>query len=49
VVKKLTFLDQAFGFTDSENSPKHVAGLQFMKLPENADKFYVPELTKNDG
>lgn len=46
MVKKLTFLDQAFGFTDSENSPKHVAGLQFMKLPENADKSYVPELTK---
>jgi len=45
-VKKLTFLDQAFGFTESNNSPKHVAGLQIMELPDDADDSYVPELVK---
>jgi len=46
MVKKLSFLDQAFGFTESDNSPKHVAGLQIMELPEDADKSYLSDLVK---
>jgi len=40
-MKKLTFLDQAFGFTESDNSPKHVAGLHILEIPEDADETFV--------
>lgn len=47
MVKKLTFLDQAFGFTESDNSPKHVAGLQILELPEDAsESFYADFIRK---
>ncbi|MFT6733137.1 MAG: diacylglycerol O-acyltransferase [Polaribacter sp.] len=43
-VKKLTFLDKAFWLTESDNNPKHVASLQILDLPVNADKNYVKKL-----
>ncbi|MCP4274239.1 MAG: DUF1298 domain-containing protein [Gammaproteobacteria bacterium] len=46
MAKKLTFLDQAFGFTESDNSPKHVAGLHLLQMPKNASKNYLNEFVK---
>ena len=43
-VKKLTFLDKAFWLTETNNNPKHVASLQILELPKNADKDYVSQL-----
>ena len=43
-VKKLSFLDKAFWLTESDNNPKHVASLQILELPANADKNYVRNL-----
>jgi len=43
-VKKLTFLDKAFWLTESDNNPKHVASLQILELPVNADENYVKNL-----
>jgi diacylglycerol O-acyltransferase len=34
MAKQLTFLDKAFWITESNSSPKHVAGLQFLAYPE---------------
>lgn len=34
MAKQLTFLDKAFWITESNASPKHVAGLQFLSYPE---------------
>ncbi|GGD76073.1 wax ester/triacylglycerol synthase domain-containing protein [Lacimicrobium alkaliphilum] len=42
--KKISFLDKAFWITESENSPKHVASLQILALPESADEDYLPNL-----
>lgn len=48
MAKHLTFLDKAFWITETNNSPKHVAGLQFLSYPENNDtatnQAYVTEL-----
>lgn len=46
MIKKLTLLDRAFGITESDDNPKHVAGMQILELPEGADQSYVDELTK---
>jgi len=46
MAKKLTFLDQAFGFTESDNSPKHVAGLHLLKMPKNANENFYDEFIK---
>jgi diacylglycerol O-acyltransferase len=56
MAKHLTFLDKAFWITESNASPKHVAGLQFLAYPEQndaaANKQYVTnlvsELRKHD-
>ncbi|ALS97910.1 wax ester/triacylglycerol synthase domain-containing protein [Lacimicrobium alkaliphilum] len=42
--KKISFLDKAFWITESEDSPKHVASLQILALPESADENYLPNL-----
>jgi len=41
VVKKITFLDKGFWLTETDNNPKHVASLQLLELPENADEEYL--------
>lgn len=50
MAKKLTFLDKAFWITESEASPKHVAGLQFLAYPEGNDQQtnqqYLTQLVK---
>lgn len=43
--KTLTFLDKSFWITESDDNPKHVATLQLLELPDNADcSEYVPAL-----
>ncbi len=43
--KTLSFLDKSFWITESDENPKHVACLQLLALPKNADKKnYVPTL-----
>lgn len=42
--KKLTLLDRAFGITETDNNPKHVAGFQILALPENASDSFVDDL-----
>lgn len=42
--KKLTFLDKTFWVTESEDNPKHVAGLQLLTLPADASDNYVEDL-----
>lgn len=43
--KTLTFLDKSFWITESDDNPKHVATLQLLELPDNADcSQYVPAL-----
>ncbi|WP_299074002.1 wax ester/triacylglycerol synthase domain-containing protein [uncultured Paraglaciecola sp.] len=42
--KKLTFLDKTFWITESEDNPKHVATIQLLKMPANADNDYVDKL-----
>ncbi|MBT8448934.1 MAG: hypothetical protein KJO69_04550, partial [Gammaproteobacteria bacterium] len=42
--KKLTLLDRAFGITETDNNPKHVAGLQILERPEGASDSYVDDL-----
>ena len=44
MTKKISFLDKAFWITESEDSPKHVASLQILALPETADENYLPNL-----
>lgn len=39
--KKLTFLDRAFWFTETEANPKHVAAIQLLKMPDEAADDYV--------
>ena len=50
MAKHLTFLDKAFWITESDNSPKHVAGMQFLAFPENnsveENQQYVSNLAK---
>lgn len=42
--KKITFLDKTFWITESEDNPKHVASLQLLEMPDNADEQYVENL-----
>jgi diacylglycerol O-acyltransferase len=43
--KTLSFLDKSFWITESDENPKHVACLQLLALPKDADKkTYVPTL-----
>ena len=42
--KKLTLIDRAFGFTETDNNPKHVAGLQVLELPGDASDTFVDDL-----
>lgn len=44
MAKKLTFLDKAFWITETKDSPKHVAGLQLLMLPEGEDFSYITNL-----
>jgi diacylglycerol O-acyltransferase len=44
VTKKITFLDKTFWITESEANPKHVAGLQLLEMPEDAQEDYVEHL-----
>jgi WS/DGAT/MGAT family acyltransferase len=44
VSKKITFLDKSFWITESEDNPKHVAGLQLLETPEGAPSDYVEQL-----
>ena len=48
MAKSLSFLDKAFWITESDASPKHVAGLQFLAYPKDndpqANRRYVGEL-----
>jgi WS/DGAT/MGAT family acyltransferase len=44
MIKKLTLLDRAFGISESDDNPKHVAGFQILELPDGADASYVDEL-----
>ncbi|MFT4929707.1 MAG: diacylglycerol O-acyltransferase [Phenylobacterium sp.] len=50
MAKHLTFLDKAFWITESNSSPKHVAGLQFLSFPEHnspeENHSYVANLTE---
>ncbi|MFT5636928.1 MAG: diacylglycerol O-acyltransferase, partial [Cognaticolwellia sp.] len=40
----MKLMDRAFYFTESDNSPKHVAGLLKFTIPEGKDYHYVLEL-----
>ena len=40
----MNFLDRAFVLTDTENNPKHVAGLHILSLPEGKSMSYVDEI-----
>ena len=42
--KALTFLDKTFWITESVNNPKHVASLQLLEKPDNAEPSYVEQL-----
>jgi WS/DGAT/MGAT family acyltransferase len=44
VTKKITFLDKTFWITESQDNPKHVAGLQLLKMPADAPSDYVDKL-----
>lgn len=50
MAKKLTFLDKAFWITESDASPKHVAGLQFLSYPkgntEEQNRTYATSLVE---
>jgi diacylglycerol O-acyltransferase / wax synthase len=46
VSKKITFLDKTFWITETEDNPKHVASLQILQKPENANHDYLPKLFK---
>lgn len=50
MAKHLTFLDKAFWITESDSSPKHVAGLQFLSYPEHnsveTNQAYVSNLAE---
>lgn len=40
----MSFLDRSFWITESQDNPKHVAGLQFLEKPENGGSHYVVSL-----
>ena len=42
--QKLKFLDKTFWITESEDNPKHVATLQLLKMPDDAQSDYVDKL-----
>lgn len=44
MTRKISFLDRAFWITESDHNPKHVACLQLLELPENAEVDYLPKL-----
>ena len=43
MVKTITFLDKAFWLTETDANPKHVASLQILELPQNAENNYLTE------
>lgn len=45
-MSRLTFLDLAFFLTESEDSPKHVAGLSIFKKPPGSSAQWVHQLAK---
>lgn len=44
MARKISFLDKTFWITESEDNPKHVAGLQILEAPEGATDDYVTQL-----
>ncbi|MDF2177118.1 wax ester/triacylglycerol synthase family O-acyltransferase [Aliiglaciecola sp. CAU 1673] len=42
--RKISFLDRAFWITESVDNPKHVACMQILMLPDDADDNYIDEL-----
>lgn len=44
MTKKISFLDKTFWITESQDNPKHVAGLQLLEKPEDASSDYVEAL-----
>ena len=45
-MSRLSFLDLAFFLTESENSPKHVAGLLIFKKPSGTAANWVQNLAQ---
>ena len=48
-MSRLTFLDLAFFLTESEDSPKHVAGLMIFKKPAGSSAQWVHGLAREFG
>ena len=48
-MSRLSFLDLAFFLTESESSPKHVAGLMIFKKPQGSSAQWVHELAREFG
>lgn len=44
MTRKITFLDKSFWITESQDNPKHVAGLQLLDMPDDAPSDYIEQL-----
>jgi len=44
LAKKITFIDKGFWLTETNNNPKHVASLQFLRMPKDASENYLKDL-----